>query len=214
MKVDVWSFIARFRQASPGGGAYDGHMRWRGWTGALALGAVAACGVDLVGTLPAGGGDAASSGPSDGGPSVSDDATTLGVQNDDAATVLTLPDVVDPPPVVDDAGPTATPDAGDGGTDAGSVCILPSHACAPKTPCCLGQCTANDTCGVCSPVVGTPCSHQGDCCKGTWCGSVGKSGVACQACFKKDAFCNADVECCSGTCDRGPGNGNNNGNCH
>ena len=221
MKGDVGTFVARFRRALPQRRAYDPAMGWWWWTGAVALGAIASCGVDISGTLPAAG-DGASPGLGDGGASsTTGDATNQGTTNDDAATVLTLPDVVDPPPVVDDAGTTTTADAGDSGTDAGTICIAPNHTCSPKTACCFGQCTANNACGLCSPVVGTPCARQGDCCKGTWCGSVGKSGVACQACFKKDAFCNADVECCSGTCDQGPGQGQgqgqgqgNNGKCH
>jgi hypothetical protein len=164
-------------------------MRW----GALAIvagtGALIACGLNLSGT-------GGTNDPEEAGPSVNTSADANGSTDlPDGNGSIDLPDVSEPAPIVDSGGTVAV-DGSDGAT-----CKLPGYLCASGAECCGGQCDANRACGACSANQGTKCSHQGDCCVGLWCGRFQEDDPnECQACLSRGQSCNADVECCSGSC--------------
>jgi len=76
-------------------------------------------------------------------------------------------------------------------TNAGQCCKAAFDSCAADSECCSGDCDALGDC-TCHPN-GSPCGTQPDCCVGLTC----NAGVCCGA---ASSSCQADGECCSGTC--------------
>jgi hypothetical protein len=77
----------------------------------------------------------------------------------------------------------------------GKCCTDLTEACSSGADCCSGVCTGGAC--VCAPL-GAACTDAGDCCR-----PAPAVFPACQTgkcCLEASQPCNADAECCSGTC--------------